>query len=110
MRTLAYGKTHMARNGGPQPTTKEDSRPANKKWDQKRDLSAPNDCCPSQHTDCNLMRDSEQTKNHNISHFQFPCPRNYEQINVCCFKLLSLEVLCYRAHKTNTVLTSNMYN
>lgn len=114
MRTMGCGKTHMARNGGPQPTTKEDPRPAKSHMrDLKVDLSFPNDCCLSQHTDCNLTRDSEQTNkqtNHNISHFQFPCRRNCELINVCCFKLLSLEVLCYTAYITNTVLTSAMCN
>ena len=112
MRTLDCGKTHMARNGGPQPTTKEDPRPAKSHIrDLKVDLSFQMTAAwANTLTATSRETLNKQTKNSQHKHFQFPCPRNCEPINVCCFKLLSLEVLCYKAYITNTVLTSSMCN
>lgn len=94
-----YGEVHVMMNRGP---SQQPCEGAIVEADLPAPLEPPDDFSFGQCLDCKLMRDPSQ--NYPVRCFQIPdlqilCKR----INVYCFKLLNLGVVCYTTIDNTTV-------
>lgn len=113
-----YGEAHIVTNWSLLPTPAPTCQP----WEWfilKVDPSAPlkpaNICSPSQHLDCNLIKDPERPQKHSAKLVPNSWLTDYKIINVYyCLKLLNFRVICYaeidNQHKNyfNSVLCAHV--